>query len=250
MQTGLHVNTRMAYEKLTANVDLDLCKVKRTRKKCKIYLTMDRVKDGSIVWECEISINNVRKRYIPGHQLGEPTRTFEVQNDNLTHMERVDPPQVQTMQRIIMGLPRVSTRYGAQLHYVAKLNDNIVVMEGYSWRDGKGIFETTSAHLQRLFNPTPINPHINIQKWRRYTNWTPMPRLLLHDTWQDFRADKINCFTWKLLHWIPTTNVWRWPKLPPTNPDTHCKRCTVATLEDANHLFWDCPKVATIWNWV
>lgn len=118
-------------------------------------------------------MHDVRAWYVPGHGLGEPTRYFIVQHGILSRIEKTEPPLDQSLQRVIIGMPKTSKCVGGQLHYVAKLTDDIALTKGFTWKDGKGIFDTSSTHLKSLLNPTPDAAHVGIQKWSRNSNWTP-----------------------------------------------------------------------------
>lgn len=75
---------------------------------------------------------------------------------------RADPSIDKVMQRILVGLPRPSKRSSKQLHFISKLNDKIALMERYTWKDDKGIFDTSSTHLRFLLNPTLEATHVGI----------------------------------------------------------------------------------------
>lgn len=124
------------------------------------------------------------------------------------------------------------------------------MIECYTWKDGRGIFETDTTHLRLLLNPPVTEMHVGLQKWAKFSVQVPPPKALWTDTWKPFRAAKINCFLWQLIYRIPATNVCRWPKLPRTHEDTHYKRFTNREAKEINHCFWECPKVHGIWRWV
>lgn len=103
----------------------------------------ERVENGSKVWEWEVGKSQVKKCYVPGHNLGEPTKVFEVQQGTLSRTALANPPEN-------VALPRTAKRAGNQLHHVAKLSDEIAITEAYTWKDGRGLFDTSSSHLRPL----------------------------------------------------------------------------------------------------
>lgn len=122
--------------------------------------------------------------------------------------------------------------------YIFELKDAIAMTKGFTWKDEKGISETSFAHLQLFLNPARLKTHVGIQKWDCYVLGVPHPKLLWMDAWRPFRVAKMNCFLWQPLYQIPTTNTWQWPNLPQTKDATHSKRCHTQILKMSITILW------------
>lgn len=49
--------------------------------------------------------------------------------------------------------------------FIAKMEDQIAIMEKLRWKDEKGIFQTLTKHLRKMQEGDLTMQHVNIQKW-------------------------------------------------------------------------------------
>jgi hypothetical protein len=133
---------------------------------------------------------------------------------------------------------------------VADLGRALNIASLYEWRNGKQIFDTSTAHIRKL-QSTIILEHIDLYSAGGATTGgnrigessgriagclIEQPRKIV--------------FFGKFLYRTPATQQWRFPKLSRQDRATHCTHCNKGVQEDIFHCIWNCPQSLVVWDWV
>lgn len=90
--------------------------------------------------------------------------------------------------------------------------------------------------------------HPTLAKWEADLA-RQVPETIWASTWISYRGTAENAFMWQLLYRVITTQPWRYPAKPATDPNVWCTRCNTNTREDTIHCQWSCPISVTCWQW-
>lgn len=130
------------------------------------------------------------------------------------------------------------------------LQDKIVLVESFCWRDGRAIFNTKMSHLHLLQNIGDSLENTSVLMCRTLTYWRLSVRIIWRKVWQDFRVEKINSFMWQIVFNALTTNPKYFQRVPRFDNRTHCKRCNRSIVEDICHYLVAYRGSARVWRWV
>jgi hypothetical protein len=180
----------------------------------------------------------------------EAVRTYNIRNGYLEKVKKQEPPYGSILRRVIIGRQKTSINTLANKVLYGDYYGELHIATQYEWRDGRGFFDTTTQHIQKLQAPERSVMHKSLQRWNRYMEWQPDLKRLWQETWIPWRSACENTFLWQMLYWVPATQQWRFPKLLRTDDQTHCTRCRRNQVEDILHCLWSCPRSGKVWNWV
>lgn len=95
----------------------------------------------------------LRRYYCMANLIIVPSRTFWLHENRLIPIEVVPPHRTPSC-RCIVGLPQPTVEGGTCMSLIGKLEDNISIIENYSWANGSPILKATTKMLHETNNST------------------------------------------------------------------------------------------------
>lgn len=132
-------------------------------------------------------------------------------------------------------------------HYGFWSSERNVILQS-NWSDGSPLIDTSTAQLRTLQALQRHKPHSVAARWERELG-CGIPVQIWQETWLSFRGASENTFLWQLFYRAIATQRWRFPSIPPDDPQIRCTRCDLGVKEDIVHCVWSCPLSHPCWQW-
>lgn len=196
------------------------------------------------VWQYRVEARRATERWIPFMNLTEPTHTFRTVGSMLSPIAKCSPPPDAHLHRIVVRAPWHSGR----LFHLGRWQREHLMINQYHWQDGTPLLQSSTAQLRLLQVRGPTTTHSALQKWQRQLGIL-VPDDIWTSTWIPYRSAAENTFLWQLIYRIPTTNHWRLPDRPASDPDTWCPLCDLHIPEDNLNCIWAYVESRKCWDW-
>lgn len=151
-----------AYKKLVENIDLSKAVVLNTTQKCTIFVHEEGMHNGSHIFMFKVKAREVDDSYRMGNILTTPLRTYRLHENRLLPMLAASPQEDSVLKHCMVGIPKPMLGCGTCLSLIDKLEDDIVVTEGYEWSNGKPIFGAMSKMFKEIPKGKEKEPHIGL----------------------------------------------------------------------------------------